>query len=54
MKEQSINQIMALRASDCITTSEAIEMIAKYNQMNQIDQDEADWRQEHNYEKFNV
>jgi len=44
MKEQSINQIMALRATDHITTNEAIEMIAKYNQLNQIDQDEANGR----------
>jgi hypothetical protein len=44
MNERSINQIMALRASDCITTNEAIEMMAKYNQMNQIDQDEANGR----------
>jgi hypothetical protein len=44
MNERSINQIMALRASDRITTNEAIEMIAKYNSMNQIEQDETNGR----------
>ena len=44
MKEHSIDQIMHLRATDRITTNEAIEMIAKYNQMNQIDQDESNSR----------
>ena len=44
MKEHSIDQIMHLRATDLITTNEAIEMIAKYNQLNSIDQDEANGR----------
>jgi hypothetical protein len=44
MKELSIDEIMHLRSTDHITTNEAIEMMAKYNQMNQIDQDEANGR----------
>jgi len=44
MNAHSINEIMHLRATDSITTNEAIEMIAKYNQMNQIEQDEANGR----------
>ena len=44
MKELSIDEIMNLRATDCITTSEAIEMMVKYNQLNQIEQDEANGR----------
>ena len=44
MKEHSIDQIMHLRATDRITTSEAIEMMAKYNNMNSIEQDEANGR----------
>jgi len=44
MNAHSIDQIMHLRATDHITTNEAIEMIAKYNQLNQIDHDEANGR----------
>ena len=44
MKEHSIDQIMHLRAKDLITINEAIEMIAKYNQLNSIEQDEANGR----------
>ena len=44
MNAHSIDQIMHLRATDRITTSEAIEMMAEYNSMNQIDQDEANGR----------
>jgi hypothetical protein len=44
MSAPSIDQIMHLRATDRITTNEAIEMMAKYNQLNQIDQDEANGR----------
>ena len=44
MNAHSIDQIMHLRATDRITTNEAIEMMAKYNQLNQIEQDEANGR----------